>query len=43
MRKDYKRKILDYNIEKFCLMVRDDIDLFLSTKTLIQVDKNDVL
>ncbi len=34
MREDYKRQILDYNIEKFSLMVRDDIDMFSSTKRL---------
>ena len=43
MRKNYKKQILDHNIEKFSLIVRDDIDLFLSTKLLIQANKNVVL
>ena len=40
MRKDYEKQILNYNIEKFSLMIRDNIDMFSSTKILIQVDKN---
>lgn len=43
MRKDYKKQILDHNVEKFSLIVRDDIDMFLFTKILTQVDKNAVL
>ncbi len=43
MRKGYKRQILDYNIKKFSLMVRDDIDLFSSTEILTQTDKNAAL
>ncbi len=43
MRKGYEKQILDYNVEKFSLMVRDDIDLFSSTEILIQVDKNTAL
>ncbi len=43
MRKDYKRQILDYNVEKFSLMVRDDIDLISSTKILTQTNKNAAL
>ena len=43
MRKKYKKQILDYNIEKFSLMVKDDIDIFVSIKILIQADKNAVL
>ncbi len=40
IRKSYKRQILDYNIEKFSLMVKDDINLFSSTKILTQADEN---
>ncbi len=43
MRKGYKKQILDYNVEKFSLMVRDDIDLFSSTEILIQADENAAL
>ncbi len=43
MRKGYKKQILDYNVEKFSLIVRDDIDLFSSTKILTQDDKNAAL
>lgn len=35
MRKSYKRQILDHNVEKFSLIVSDDIDLFLFIKILI--------
>ncbi len=34
MRKSYKKQILDYNIQRFSLMVRDDIDYFSFTKIL---------
>ncbi len=40
MKKGYEKQILDYNIEKFSLMVRDNIDLISSTEILTQVDKN---
>lgn len=43
MRKNYKKQILDYNIVKFSLMVRDDINIFLPIKIPMQVDKNIVL
>ncbi len=43
IRKEYEKQILDYNVKKFSLMVRDDIDLFSSTKILTQVDKNSTL
>ncbi len=43
MRKGYEKQILDYNVEKFSLMVRDDIDLLSSTEMLTQVDKNAAL
>ena len=32
MRKSYKRQIFDYNVEMFSLMVKDNIDIFSSTK-----------
>ena len=35
MRKNYKKQILDYNIEKFSLIVKDNIDLFFSSKIFI--------
>ncbi len=40
MRKSYERQILDCNIEKFSLMVRDNINLFSFTKIVTQVDGN---
>ncbi len=43
MKKSYERQILDFNIENFSLMVRDDINLFSSTKILTQVDENAAL
>ena len=43
MKKSYKKQILDYNTEKFSLIVRDDIDIFSSTKILTQTNKNAVL
>ena len=43
MRKGYERQIPNHNIEKFSLMVRDDIDMFSSIEILIQVDKNTIL
>lgn len=43
IRKVYENQILDHNIEMFSLMVKDNRDMFLSTKILIQADKNAVL
>ena len=43
MGKSYKKQILDHNVEKFSLMVRDDIDMFFSTETLTEADKNAAL
>lgn len=43
IKKDYKKQILDHNIKKFNLIIRDNIDMFSSTKTLINVDKNAIL
>ena len=43
MKKDYERRILDYNIEKFSLMVKNDIDIFSSIEIPTKVDKNIIL
>ncbi len=40
MRKGYEKQILDYNVEKFSLMVRDNIDLFSSNEILTSADEN---
>lgn len=34
MRKSYKKQILNHNVKKFSLMVRADLDMFISAKTL---------
>ena len=43
MKKGYERQILDYNVEKFSLMVKDDIDMFSFAEILTQANKNVVL
>lgn len=43
MRKNYIRQILNHNVEKFSLIVRDDIYIFLSIEIIIQVNKNVIL
>ena len=43
MRKRYEKQILDHNVEKFSLIVRDDIHMFFSTETLTEADKNAAL
>ncbi len=43
LRKSYEKEILDHNVEKFSLMIRDGIDLFSSSKILTQTDKNTAL
>ena len=43
MTKDYEKQILNHNIEKFSLIVRDDISIFFSIETLTEADKNAVL
>ena len=35
MRKGYEKQILDYNVEKFSLMVGANLDMFTFIKTLI--------
>lgn len=42
-RKDYKRQILDYNIEKLILIRRNNIDIFSFIKVLMQTYKNAIL
>lgn len=39
----YKKQILNYNVEKFSLMVRDHIDIFSLTEALSEVNKNAAL
>lgn len=43
MKKSYKKQILDYNIKKFSLIVRYNINIICSTKTLTEIDKNIIL
>lgn len=43
MKKDYQRQIFVSNIEKFSFIIKNDIDIFSSTKTLIHDNKNFVL
>ena len=43
MRKSYEKQILDHNVDKFSLIVRDDIDMFFSIKTLTEANKNTAL
>lgn len=43
MRKGYEKQTLDHNVEKFSLMVRDDIDMFSSSEILTEADKNAAL
>lgn len=43
MYKGYDKQILKHKFEKFSLIVKNDIDIFLSTKILMQANKNIVL
>ena len=43
MKKGYEKQILDHNVEKFSLMIKDDIDMFFSTEILTEADKNTAL
>ena len=43
MRKGHEKQILDHNVKKFSLMVRADLNIFASAKTLTQVNQNAVL
>lgn len=38
MRMSYEKQILDYNVEKFDLIVRIDLNIFSSAKILIQAN-----
>lgn len=43
IKKNYKRQILYYNIQKFSLIIKSNIDIFSYTKILILSDKNAIL
>ena len=43
MRKSYEKQILDHNVDKLSLMIRDDINMFSSTEILTEADKNAAL
>lgn len=43
MRKSYKKLILNNNIKKFSLIIKDNINMFLSIKIPTQANKNTVL
>lgn len=40
MKKSYENQILDHNIEKFNLIIKDDVDMFSSIEALIEASKN---
>lgn len=40
MSKDYEKQILNHNIEKLSLMVKDEIDMFSTIKMLTAANKN---
>ena len=43
MRKGYEKQILDHNVEMFSFMIKADLDMFSSAKTLTQADRNATL
>lgn len=43
MQKKYMRQILDYNVKKFSLIIKDNKDMISFTKILIQANNNAVL
>lgn len=43
IKKSYKKSILDYNIKKFSLIIRVNLNKFFFTKILIQVNQNIIL
>lgn len=43
IRKNYKRQIIDHNVEKFSLMIKHNIDIFPFIKILINVNHNNIL
>lgn len=40
MRKGYEKQILDYNVEKFNMIVTADLDMFSSMEILTQADQD---
>lgn len=40
MNKDYKNQILDHNVNKFNLMVKNNLDMFSSGKILTQTNQD---
>ena len=40
IRNSYEKQILDHNIEKFSLIIKADLDMFASAKTLTQANQN---
>lgn len=43
MKKSYEKKIPTYNVMKFSLIVKDDINMFFSIKGLNKIVKNAIL
>lgn len=43
MRNDYNKQILDNNIEKFNLMIKNNINILFSAKALTNANKNTIL
>lgn len=43
MKKGYKKQILNHNVEKFSLMIKANLNIVFSVKTLIQADQNAAL
>lgn len=39
MKKNYKKQILKHNVDKFSLMIRANLNIFFSTKILIQANQ----
>lgn len=42
LKKGYEKQILNYSIEKFNLIVKNEMDMLFSSKTLIKADKNGI-
>lgn len=43
IRKDYEKRILDCNVNKFSLIIKDDMNIFVSIKIIILANKNVIL